>query len=699
MKVNEYLTAARNAVSFPIEELTNFLYDGTKNTARHRWLRSLIAPEKEPILDTSDTVFLDREQRYVRNMQIIKRLLQIKKQHNLSYEDWLILLILLGEHSPILLHDSLFVGTLEGQMSKEQLDKWLPLAENYRIIGCYVQTEMGHGSNIKKLETTSTYIRESDEFELHSPTLTSMKWWPGSLARTSNYAVVMARLIIDKKDYGIHSFLVQLRGEGHKPLPGIEIGDIGPKLGYNNIDNGFLRFNKVRIPRTNMLMKFSKVSSSGIYSTPPHAKIVYNTLVGGRADIISKAAYYLAAVLTIAIRYSIIRKQGNKFSSQDEFQIIDYQFQQYKLFNGLARSYTFLFTGRFINTLYIENIAKMEKGDVSLMSELHAISSGLKALCAELVCESMEDARRCCGGSGYSSLSGIPQYATYYAQYPTSEGENIILYLQTGRYLLKSFQLVQQGKFTGGIQLSYLMDFDKILYKKFSANVKEEHILHPESQIETLRHRYIYLLSNLSSSLEKSSRIHPNNNNSNNNNNTLKEAEAKSEHMIDIINVSRAYCYFILLLNAHQGLQSVKKEHPSLYPSLRSLIDLFFINVVLSQFGEFLITGYYNSNHIDLLKNLQKGLLKKIRVDAIGLVDAWEFSDNMLNSALGRYDGNVYEEMYKRVKMDPLNLKHDKGIYVGYNEALKDIISGDYLKEIDNSERNNNNFSINKAKL
>ncbi|CAG8435880.1 6887_t:CDS:10 [Diversispora eburnea] len=150
--INEYLTAARNAVSFPIEELTNFLYDGTKNTARHRWLRSLIEPEKEPILDTSDTAFLNREERYLRNLQMIKRLLQIKKQHNLSFEDWSILLL------------------LQGQMSKEQLDKWLPLAENYEII------ELGHGSNIKKLETTSTYIRESDEFELHSPTLTSMKW-------------------------------------------------------------------------------------------------------------------------------------------------------------------------------------------------------------------------------------------------------------------------------------------------------------------------------------------------------------------------------------------------------------------------------------------------------------------------------------------------------------------------------------------
>ena len=40
---------------------------------------------------------------------------------------------------------------------------------------------------------------------------------------------------------------------------GITIGDIGPKFGFNTIDNGFLRFDKVRIPRDNMLMKNSQV--------------------------------------------------------------------------------------------------------------------------------------------------------------------------------------------------------------------------------------------------------------------------------------------------------------------------------------------------------------------------------------------------------------------------------------------------------
>ena len=41
---------------------------------------------------------------------------------------------------------------------------------------------------------------------------------------------------------------------------GITLGDIGPKFGYDSNDNGFLRFDHVRIPRKNMLMKNAEVS-------------------------------------------------------------------------------------------------------------------------------------------------------------------------------------------------------------------------------------------------------------------------------------------------------------------------------------------------------------------------------------------------------------------------------------------------------
>lgn len=40
---------------------------------------------------------------------------------------------------------------------------------------------------------------------------------------------------------------------------GVESGDIGPKFGFNSNDNGYLKLSNVRIPRENMLMRYSKV--------------------------------------------------------------------------------------------------------------------------------------------------------------------------------------------------------------------------------------------------------------------------------------------------------------------------------------------------------------------------------------------------------------------------------------------------------
>lgn len=53
-----------------------------------------------------------------------------------------------------------------------------------QILGCYAQTEMGHGSNIQALQTTATFDAATDEFVLKTPTIHAFKWWPGTLGRT-----------------------------------------------------------------------------------------------------------------------------------------------------------------------------------------------------------------------------------------------------------------------------------------------------------------------------------------------------------------------------------------------------------------------------------------------------------------------------------------------------------------------------------
>ena len=76
----------------------------------------------------------------------------------------------------------MFIPALMSQGSPEQQAKWLPMAQKLEIIGTYAQTEMGHGTFVRGLETTATYDPETEHFIIHSPTLTSTKWWPGGEA-------------------------------------------------------------------------------------------------------------------------------------------------------------------------------------------------------------------------------------------------------------------------------------------------------------------------------------------------------------------------------------------------------------------------------------------------------------------------------------------------------------------------------------
>ena len=134
----------------------------------------------------------------------------------------------LGNENAIGVHTALFLHVLKREVSDEQAKNWVPFAESGNILGAYVQTELGHGTFVGGIETTASFDRETDEFVVESPTLSSTKYWPGALSYSCTHAILMARLIIDAQDHGVHPFMVQLRSmEDHKPVSGVELGDIG----------------------------------------------------------------------------------------------------------------------------------------------------------------------------------------------------------------------------------------------------------------------------------------------------------------------------------------------------------------------------------------------------------------------------------------------------------------------------------------
>lgn len=53
------------------------------------------------------------------------------------------------------------------------------------------------------------------------------------------------------------------------------MGDIGAKFGYSSKDNGWLIFNKVRIPRTNMMTRYNFIDKDGSFEVRGNPKGIY----------------------------------------------------------------------------------------------------------------------------------------------------------------------------------------------------------------------------------------------------------------------------------------------------------------------------------------------------------------------------------------------------------------------------------------
>merc|ERR1711971_93484 len=121
-----------------------------------------------------------------------------------------------------------FLTALQSQGTDEQVATWATRAAKLQIVGTYAQTELGHGINVRGLQTTAVYDPCAHEWVLTTPSLSAVKWWPGGMAKLATHAIVYAQLVANGKSHGVHSFMMQLRDENHKVLPGIELHELGP---------------------------------------------------------------------------------------------------------------------------------------------------------------------------------------------------------------------------------------------------------------------------------------------------------------------------------------------------------------------------------------------------------------------------------------------------------------------------------------
>lgn len=568
------------------------------------------------------------------------------------------------------IHFSMFLTFLKTNATKEQQEVWLEKAQEAKYFGAYAQTELGHGSNVRGLETIATFDKETDEFVIHSPTLTSLKWWPTGMYACT-HGVVFANLVIDGKNYGFHGFMVQFRDDQGNLMPGVEIGEMGPKINADNTNIGYARFTNVRIPRFNMFAKYQQVARDGTYTAPPKAqsKFRYISMMQIRMFIVGWSYRDLAKAATIAIRYSAVRLQGFKDSTAadplgtgiGENCVLDYKVQQYRCFKALASAYCFYFSAAYITGLLMKFQGIVASGTdeekdqaAGELPELHATLCGLKVWSTLWAHTGIEDCRKACGGQGYLRSSGISDLSTDFAEPATVEGEQVILSLQLARFLIKSVDDCEAKRpLFGSVQYLSEAPLGKVSIKSWQGQL--------EVLIGLMKDRTNRFARKLAVAFKAASQ-------------KLPFDEALNSVALLAYKAAECHSAYIFVRQNYDAVQQLVSDEPVKAVLLR-LLELVCLTQMRENAGDWM--NALGEEHVDLLTIRINEVLNEIRPDAVALVDSFGFDDYQLQSTLGRHDGNVYEAIYQEAKLSPLNQTPKM---VGW-EHFGEIFDKDFLRE------------------
>lgn len=644
MTVNKDLQYERDRCTFRTIELTNIWDGGADRTQERREREEYFLSDPE-LHDEIPEKFKSHKQKYEEAVRKTCRVLQkVKDLQECGKGGIDVYTHIIGarlgtaifnDGSPFLVHFAMFLPGILGQGNPKQQAYWISKSWNGDVIGTYAQTELGHGTFIRGLETTATYDPKMKEFVLNSPNLTSYKWWPGGLGQTANHAIVLAQLYTGGECKGIHPFVVQLRDtKTHEPLPGIKIGEIGTKLGMNAVNNGFLGFENVRIPRESMMMKNSQVLEDGTYVKSKNDKLTYGTMVFVRVMLLNDIITYLSKASTIATRYSVVRRQGQIDSDKPEVQILDYVMQQYKIFPHIAACFAFKMVATNLWNMYNKVNSQLDQGDMDTLPELHALTCCLKAVASADGANGVEQLRLACGGHGYMDASNLPATYGLITAICTYEGENTVMLLQTARYLVRVWKQAVAGKSLPPT-VQYLESAAKEIKPRRWNNTLDCFI----NAFQTVAAGAIRLATE---NIEKRMR------------NGVSPEDAWNQTSIQLTQCAEAHCRAFIVRTFIESMRQVSMS-AEVRNVLNQLCELYAVHWLLQKRGDFL--QFYNMTKEDILvlQSRLERLLLAIRPNAVGIVDSFDYRDDILNSALGVYDGNVYERLYAEALKSPLN--------------------------------------------
>ncbi|GMH98235.1 hypothetical protein TrVE_jg14271 [Triparma verrucosa] len=217
------------------------------------------------------------------------------------------------EHGPgfwirFTVHYNLFAGTIVAAGDEEQVSR---LADYQAAgeLGCFGLTEKLAGvQSGLVVQTTATYDEASDEFILDTPHEGARKNWI-SQGFVADKAVVLADLIVKGESKGPHAFVMDFRSSGSL-VPGVKIDDMGSKTVGNDLDNAWIDFENVRLPKDSMLRRYAEIVD-GEYIIKGDVRpfdMIGQRLYTGRIAVAQAALEYRRALFSKTKSYSDSKK-------------------------------------------------------------------------------------------------------------------------------------------------------------------------------------------------------------------------------------------------------------------------------------------------------------------------------------------------------------------------------------------------------
>ncbi len=510
----------------------------------------------------------------------------------------------------------LFGGSVYNLGSEHHHEKYLADIGSMALPGCFAMTEIGHGSNVRDIETTATYDADSDSFIIHTPHENARKAYIGNAAAHGEMATVFAQLEIGENNYGVHAFVVPTRDKKGMPLPGIQIEDHGHKLGLNGVDNGMISFDQIKIPRENLLDRFAQVNEDGIYHSEINSAskrffTMLGTLVGGRVSIAAAALSAAKSALTIAVRYAGQRRQFGPAGAPETL-LLDYPSHQRRLLPQIASAYALDFAVKKLVADYTANAAAPSR-------EVETLAAALKAYSSWHARDVIQECRECCGGAGYMANNRFANLKADTEIFTTFEGDNMVL-----------MQLVAKGRLTEYKHQFHNMKLFGLLKYVISQSGKKlaemnalvtrmtdpEHLRDVDFQMGAFEFREHHLLVTVARRLKK--RL----------DDGMDSYQAFMECQNHLINMAHASVEREILEAFIAGIASVEDE--DLKRMLKTLRSLFALYRIERDKGWFMENGYIEEGKSKAIRKEVARLCREIQPDAINLVNAFGIPDSLL---------------------------------------------------------------------